>query len=294
MSDPGLLLPIAERGRRWARGQGRPTISMATFVRLMVVKQRTGWGYETLVREVSDSLHLRRFCLIGIDQRVPDESTVSKLAGGSGPGGGGDHEVGDREGAARDAVPRAGGADRLDGGRGRHPLSVGRDARPAGSQGARARGRKLSKVVTAGNGGFATGTRSARRCGRSQRRSPAHRGSQGRQVMARSTSGAGGLIARSAGEAKGLAARRGACRAAAQRRSCGSRGARGARGSLREGRRADQADGSWASRSPTGWCRSPTRTPGRSAKGSSANRPSSGTSPRSARSPRTPGVARVG
>ena len=46
----------------------------------MVIKQRTGWGYETLVREVSDSLHLRRFCLIAIDQRVPDESTVRKLA----------------------------------------------------------------------------------------------------------------------------------------------------------------------------------------------------------------------
>jgi IS5 family transposase len=29
---------------------------------------------------VSDSLHLRRFCLIAIDQRVPDESTVRKLA----------------------------------------------------------------------------------------------------------------------------------------------------------------------------------------------------------------------
>jgi hypothetical protein len=42
---------------------------------LMIVKQRTGWGYETLVREVSDSLHLRRFCLIAIDQRVPEEST---------------------------------------------------------------------------------------------------------------------------------------------------------------------------------------------------------------------------
>jgi len=53
---------------------------METFVRLMVIKQRTGWGYETLVREVSDSLHLRRFCLIAIDQRVPDESTVRKLA----------------------------------------------------------------------------------------------------------------------------------------------------------------------------------------------------------------------
>ena len=45
----------------------------------MVVKQRTGWGYETLVREVSDSMHLRRFCLIALGERVPDESTVRKL-----------------------------------------------------------------------------------------------------------------------------------------------------------------------------------------------------------------------
>jgi coenzyme F420-reducing hydrogenase alpha subunit len=44
----------------------------------MVVKQRTGWGYETLVREVSDSLHLRRFCLIALGERVPHESTVHK------------------------------------------------------------------------------------------------------------------------------------------------------------------------------------------------------------------------
>ncbi|MCA1680562.1 MAG: transposase [Actinobacteria bacterium] len=57
-----------------------PSIAIDVFVRLMVVKQRTGWGYETLVREVSDSLHLRRFCLIAIDQRVPDESTVRRLA----------------------------------------------------------------------------------------------------------------------------------------------------------------------------------------------------------------------
>jgi hypothetical protein len=32
-------------------------------------------GYQTLVREVSDSLHLRRFCL-PLTQPVPDESTV--------------------------------------------------------------------------------------------------------------------------------------------------------------------------------------------------------------------------
>lgn len=80
LSDSLLLVAIAQAWAPGARDRGRPSISMATFVRLMVVKQRTGWGYETLVREVSDSLHLRRFCLIGIDQRVPDESTVRKLA----------------------------------------------------------------------------------------------------------------------------------------------------------------------------------------------------------------------
>jgi IS5 family transposase len=80
LGDPGLLAPIASAWAVSAQGRGRPSVAMASFVRLMVVKQRTGWGYETLVREVSDSLHLRRFCLIGIDRAVPDESTVRKLA----------------------------------------------------------------------------------------------------------------------------------------------------------------------------------------------------------------------
>jgi IS5 family transposase len=92
LDDPGLVAPIAAHWRAEAELAGRsavrhrrPTIAMQTFVRLMVVKQRTGWGYETLVREVSDSLHLRRFCRIAIDQRVPDESTIRKLCAGSGP-----------------------------------------------------------------------------------------------------------------------------------------------------------------------------------------------------------------
>src|ERR1700677_4304628 len=85
LSDPVLLAPIAVR---WARlladagrqtGRGRPTIAMETYVRLMVVKHRSGWGDETLMREVSDSIHLRRFCRIGMTDRVPDESTVRKL-----------------------------------------------------------------------------------------------------------------------------------------------------------------------------------------------------------------------
>ena len=85
LSDPALLAPI---GARWERllaetgsssGRGRPTIPMETYVRLMIVKHRSGWGYETLMREVSDSIHLRRFCRIGMSDRVPDESTVRKL-----------------------------------------------------------------------------------------------------------------------------------------------------------------------------------------------------------------------
>ena len=79
LRDTMLFAPIAASWREEAVAQGRPTISMATYVRLMVIKQRTGWGYETLVREVSDSFHLRRFCLIALGERVPDESTVRKL-----------------------------------------------------------------------------------------------------------------------------------------------------------------------------------------------------------------------
>jgi hypothetical protein len=59
---------------------------MNASVRLMVVTQWTGSGYEALVREVSDSLHLRRFCLIAIDQQLPDDSTVRKLVRRLGPG----------------------------------------------------------------------------------------------------------------------------------------------------------------------------------------------------------------
>ena len=85
LGDPVLLAPIAARWERLlaetgaSSGRGRPTIAMETYVRLMIVKHRSGWGYETLMREVSDSLHLRRFCRIGMSERVPNESTVRKL-----------------------------------------------------------------------------------------------------------------------------------------------------------------------------------------------------------------------
>ena len=86
LADPGLLAPIVEHWRREVvetrravLTDGRPTIAMETYIRLMVLKQRYRWGYRTLVAEVSDSIHLRRFCRISLSERVPDESTVRKL-----------------------------------------------------------------------------------------------------------------------------------------------------------------------------------------------------------------------
>lgn len=79
LADPALLAPIEQAWEQSSRGYGRPSIAMDCFVRLMIIKQRSGWGYETLVGEVSDSLHLRRFCRIALIERVPDESTVRKL-----------------------------------------------------------------------------------------------------------------------------------------------------------------------------------------------------------------------
>src|SRR5512139_912008 len=85
VDDPAVLVPVERVWEASARDFGRPTIPMERFVRLMVIKQRSGWGYETLVREVSDSLHLRRFCRIALTERAPDESTIRKLVRRLGP-----------------------------------------------------------------------------------------------------------------------------------------------------------------------------------------------------------------
>jgi IS5 family transposase len=85
LDDSALLAPVEAAWDAAARGFGRPTIPIERLLRLMVIKQRSGWGYETLVREVSDSLHLRRFCRIALTERVPDESTIRKLVRRLGP-----------------------------------------------------------------------------------------------------------------------------------------------------------------------------------------------------------------
>ena len=92
LSDQELLWPLVERWRwefeqtgRAVLTEGRPTIALETYVRMMLLKQRYRWGYRTLVAEVSDSIHLRRFCRISLTNRVPDESTVRKLTRRIGP-----------------------------------------------------------------------------------------------------------------------------------------------------------------------------------------------------------------
>jgi transposase, IS5 family len=47
LDDPGLLEPGVAVWDAGAREFGRPSIPIDRFVRLMVIKTRTGWGYET-------------------------------------------------------------------------------------------------------------------------------------------------------------------------------------------------------------------------------------------------------
>ncbi len=92
LKDDAMLAPFRTHWEQEVRAgliassrRGRPTIPMATYVRFMVLKHRFGWGYEVLVREVADSLHLRRFCSIALHEAGPDESTVRKMTRRLGP-----------------------------------------------------------------------------------------------------------------------------------------------------------------------------------------------------------------
>src|SRR5215211_3123408 len=58
---------------------GRPSTPMETYLRLMFLKFRYRLGFESLCREVSDSIAWRRFCRIGLEQPVPHPTTLMKL-----------------------------------------------------------------------------------------------------------------------------------------------------------------------------------------------------------------------
>src|SRR5438128_10626056 len=76
LDDERFLEPFVAR---FACSIVRPTIPIETYLRLMYLKHRYGLGYETVVAEDSDSISWRRFCRIGLSERVPHPRTVLRL-----------------------------------------------------------------------------------------------------------------------------------------------------------------------------------------------------------------------
>jgi IS5 family transposase len=58
---------------------GRPSIPMEVYLRMMFLKFQYKLGYESLCREVSDSISWRIFCRLNLDGSVPAPSTLSKI-----------------------------------------------------------------------------------------------------------------------------------------------------------------------------------------------------------------------
>ena len=64
---------------------GRPSIPIETYLRVMFLKHRYRLGYETLCREVADSICWSRFCRIPLGTTVPHPSTLGKITARCGP-----------------------------------------------------------------------------------------------------------------------------------------------------------------------------------------------------------------
>ena len=64
---------------------GRPSIPLETYLRLMFLKHRYRLGFETLCREVTDSITWQRFCRIPLGGRVPHPMTLMKITTRCGP-----------------------------------------------------------------------------------------------------------------------------------------------------------------------------------------------------------------
>ena len=57
---------------------GRPSIPVETYLRLMFLKFRYRLGFESLCREVADSISWQRFCRIPLGMRVPHPDDVDE------------------------------------------------------------------------------------------------------------------------------------------------------------------------------------------------------------------------
>jgi transposase, IS5 family len=82
LDDPAFFAPFVPF---FDPRMGRPSTPMETYLRMMFLKSRYRLGYETLCREVADSITWRRFCRIPLDGRVPHPTTLMKLTTRCGP-----------------------------------------------------------------------------------------------------------------------------------------------------------------------------------------------------------------
>jgi len=76
LDDPAFFTPFV---RFFDLRMGRPSTPMEVYLRLMFLKFRYRLGYESLCREVLDSITWRRFCRIPLDGAVPHPTTLMKL-----------------------------------------------------------------------------------------------------------------------------------------------------------------------------------------------------------------------
>jgi IS5 family transposase len=76
LDDPVFFAPFAAF---FDARLGRPSIPVETYLRLMFLKFRYGLGYESLCREVADSISWRRFARISLGVRVPHPTTLMKI-----------------------------------------------------------------------------------------------------------------------------------------------------------------------------------------------------------------------
>jgi IS5 family transposase len=76
LDDPAFFAPFVPF---FDLQMGRPSTPMETYLRLMFLKFRYRMGYESLCREVTDSITWRRFCRIALDGQVPHPTTLMKL-----------------------------------------------------------------------------------------------------------------------------------------------------------------------------------------------------------------------
>jgi IS5 family transposase len=76
LDDPVFCAPFAAY---FDARIGRPSIPVETYMRLMFLKFRYRLGYESLCREVADSISWQRFCRIPLGVRVPHPTTLMKI-----------------------------------------------------------------------------------------------------------------------------------------------------------------------------------------------------------------------